>query len=466
MLRRLLDSPWLYFSAAGLLVVIGLLSQVEVRLPARSEGSVSDIAKLRERDDLNVIFVVIDTLRADHLSSYGYPRKTSAFMDSLAERGVRFERVEAQSTWTKTSMASLWTGFWPSQTGVLRWDQSLPDAALMPAEVFQKAGFRTAGIYRNGWLAPKFGFGQGFETYLKPTTAATPAKFQKHNPSADPLQGSDADATFGAFEFLRGNGKQRFFLYLHLMDVHQYAYDANTPIFGTSYMDAYDSAIAWVDHNLGILAMGLEKEGLLDKTILVIASDHGEAFDEHGVEGHAQDLHGEVTQTPLLISFPFALKEPLVIPDQVRNVDIMPTLLDILGLPPLPDASGRSLVPMMERVARGEPPTEPPWPAYSELDRTWGQMEKAPSLIVSLRQGDWKLIHWVDGSKPELLYDKKTDPGEQRNLAPDGKGPLAGFEQEISRYLALAPAPFGAPTQVEVDSAQLEQLRALGYIIK
>jgi arylsulfatase A-like enzyme len=465
-LRRILDSPWLYFGAAALLVAAGLLSQVRVRLPERSTGSVDAISALRERDDLNVIFVLIDTLRADHLSGYGYSRKTSPFLDSLAQTGIRFSRVEAQSSWTKTSMASLWTGFWPSQTGVLRWDHSVPESAKMPAEQFQDAGFRTAGIYRNSWLTPKFGFAQGFDTYLRPVAAATPARFEKKNPSTHPLQGSDADVTLSAIEFLKANANERFFLYLHLMDVHQYAYDAKIPAFGTSYLDAYDTSIAWVDHNLGVLYAKLAEAGLLERTVIVVAADHGEAFGEHGFEGHARDVHAEVTETPLIISLPFALEEPVVVDDLVANVDIMPTILDLVGLPPLPGAAGRSLVPLILAAGSGEKAPLEPRPAYAELDRTWGATEQKPALVVSLRNDDWKYIHSVDGSVPEQLYDKREDPGEKTNVAAEQSVPLAALVQQVSRYLALAPAPFGRADQVEVGEEELERLRALGYVIK
>ncbi len=464
MLRRILDSPWLYFGLAAVLVVAGVLSQVEVRLPSRPTGTVADVATLRERRDLNVIFVLIDTLRADHLSSYGYPRPTSPFMDSMAKNGIRFSTVEAQSSWTKTSMASLWTALWPHQTGVLRWDQSIPETARMPAEILKDAGFRTAGIYRNGWVSPKFGFAQGFDVYVKPFASVTPAKFERHNPSSSPLQGSDADATEGAFEFLRSYGQERFFLYLHLMDVHQYAYDVTTTTFGTSSLDAYDSAIAWVDTNLSVLATKLQELDLLDETILVVASDHGESFGEHGVEGHGQNLYQEVTAVPLLISLPFALEEGVVVEDLVSNADIMPTILDLVGLPPMEGVTGRSLVPAVEAAARGERPA-PAQPVFAQLDRTWGMTEHAPKDLVSVRNERWKLLRWMDDSRPLQLFDLENDPKELVNLATKEAGPRDELDAKIAAYRAM-PLVFGAAPTVEVDSAQLEQLRALGYIIK
>jgi arylsulfatase A-like enzyme len=120
---------------------------------------------MAEREDLNVLFLVIDTLRADRLGMYGYSRDTSPKFDRWASTGVRFDRHLAQSSWTKASMASLWTSLYPMRTGVTRYDDVLAEEAVMAAERFSDAGFRTIGIYRNGWVAPTFGFDQGFDVY-------------------------------------------------------------------------------------------------------------------------------------------------------------------------------------------------------------------------------------------------------------------------------------------------------------
>ncbi len=193
MLRRWLDSPWPYFVGAGILLVLAIASQFEVRLPSRSQGSLEDVAALKDRDDVNVVFILIDTLRSDRLGAYGYERPTSPTMDQLAKYGIRFQHVLAQSTWTKTSMASLWTSTLPANHGVLRFNQALPEEATLPAEVFREAGFRTAGIWRNGWVAPNFGFGQGFEVYLRPKAGRERAQIQRANPSSHPLLGTDED---------------------------------------------------------------------------------------------------------------------------------------------------------------------------------------------------------------------------------------------------------------------------------
>ena len=206
----------------------------------------------------------------------------------------------------------------------------------------------------------------------------TPERFERRSPSTHPLLGNDFDATEAAVEFLRAHTRDRFFLYVHYMDLHQYMYDQEAAklAFGTSYSDAYDSALSWVDRNVGRLVEELQELNLLRRTVVVVASDHGEGFYEHGQEGHARTLYREVSEVPLVFSLPFALETGVVVKPLVRNVDLFPTLLDLLGLPPLPETDGRSLVSLIEAAARGngapdEAGKELP-SALSYLDRSWG----------------------------------------------------------------------------------------------
>ena len=134
MFRRLIDSSSTYFVGAAILLVAAIATQFELDFPARPRGSVEDISQLANRDDLNVVFIVVDTLRADRMGLYGYQRPTTPVIDGLAENGIVFDQVISQSSWTKSSMASLWTGTYPATNGVLRFDNVLPEAATTPAE--------------------------------------------------------------------------------------------------------------------------------------------------------------------------------------------------------------------------------------------------------------------------------------------------------------------------------------------
>jgi arylsulfatase A-like enzyme len=464
-LRRILDSPWTYFTLAGLLAVGGLASMLELRGPAKPAGTIEqDLGKLRERGDLNVIFILVDTLRSDRLSSYGYERPTSPVMDALADNGVRFARTQAQSSWTKCSMASLWTGVFPQRTGVTRFDHALPDSALLPAEIFKDAGYTTAGIWRNGWVSANFGFAQGFDLYLRPSQR-TDIAVERRGRAEARVPGTDEDITLAGIEFLRSNANEKFMLYLHYMDVHQYVYDdeaAKLP-FGTSISDVYDRAIHWTDFNIGALIATLDELDLSKRTIVVITSDHGEAFREHGSEGHAQNLYQEVVRVPLIVSLPFRVDGGLVVDPLVRNVDVWPTVLDLIGLPALPDSDGVSLVPAMQAAARGESAVVPPSLAY--LDTVWGQIELEPSPLVGIQRDTQRVLY--NQQRPDdsmQIFDLATDPGERRNLrkaAPEWTGEL---RPQLDASFA-GKTPWGESKSVALDEMELNQLRALGYVI-
>jgi arylsulfatase A-like enzyme len=467
MLRRILQSPATYFVLAGLLVLLAIASQFEVRLPTQPKGSPADLARLRERDDVNVLFILIDTLRADRLGAYGYPRDTSPWMDALAHFGVRFERVVSQSTWTKASMASLWTATHPRRNGVLRWGHGLPAEAPMPAEIFRDAGIRTAAVFRNGWVAPNFGFAQGFESYVRPASQKA-VKMRRRTRAHERLEGSDEDVTLPAIEFMRTYADQRFLLYLHYMDVHQYTYDEESARFGNSYSDGYDNAIRWTDRNVAALLAQLDALELRDKTLVVIASDHGEEFLEHGNEGHAKALYRETTEVPLILGLPFRLEPGIVVPSVVQNVDIWPTILDLLGLPPLQGADGRSLVPLIEAAA-GMGDEAGAGLAFAQLDRRWGQPDEPSLPLLAVTEGRYRLIvplnEGESAGKLEL-YDHGDDPNEQRNRVEDLPEVKARLEAHLAEYLGRPAASWGTPLEVEIDDLEMGQLRALGYVVR
>jgi arylsulfatase A-like enzyme len=468
MLRRLLDSPWPYFIGAGLLLIAAIASQFEIRLPSRPEGRPADIATLRERNDLNVVFIMIDTLRADRLGAYGYERPTSQSMDTLASRGILFRNALSQSSWTKSSMASLWTGTHPANNGIVRYDHVLPDAAVLPAELFEQAGYRTAGIWRNGWVAPNFGFGQGFEFYLNPKPGSERQRIQSRKPGGRALKGTDEDLVVSTLEFLDNFGRERFFLYLHFMDLHQYVYDEEAALFGTSYSDVYDQAIHWTDRLIGHILGRIDELGGLAKTVVVITSDHGEAFREHGSEGHARDLHSEVVDVPVIIALPFLLDPGIVVEERVSNIDVLPTLLDLVGLPPLPKADGKSLVPLILSAAAAEPADDSfRRPVLAYLDRRWGSTKEPPQPLVSVTDGDLRLMWRVKQPKRTQLFDLSEDPGELKNLFREDDPSSQRLLQMARQYYENGRSPWGVePEQVEIDELRLNQLRALGYVIR
>jgi arylsulfatase A-like enzyme len=470
MSRRLLGAAWPYFALAGVLAAIAVASQFRLEMPSRQPAPVTALLELRDREDLNLVFLVVDTLRADRLGIYGYERATSPNIDGLARYGIVFDRVVAQSSWTKTSMASLWTGTHPINNGILRYNHALPPEAVMPAEILREAGFRTVGLWRNGWVEPNFGFAQGFDTYVRPMPGARRAEIQRRTRSPHPLIGTDEDLTLAALDFLERFGEQRFFLYLHYMDLHQYVYDEQSAIFGTSYSDAYDQSLHWTDRLIGALLLALERRGVLDRTLVVIASDHGEAFLEHGYEGHARNLYAEVTHVPLIILPPFLLEPGVRVTTTLSNADVWPTLLDMLGLPPLPSADGVSLLPRILE-AGGEAPGPDAErlerPVFAQLARGWGTPKTGDRPLVSVTWRGKRLIAQLD--RPERLefYDHDVDPAEANDLYPTDPQAAEPLRALVEQYRADAKPSWGAPpSEVELDELRLNQLRALGYAIE
>lgn len=463
-----LDARWPWILAALILVGTYAASWVGVReADPRPAGTPEDISRLSQREDVNVLFILIDTLCAHRLGSYGYERDTSPTLDYLAGTGVRFSRHLSQSSWTKSSMASLWTGLSPTRTGVSRFNHALPEEALMPAEVLREAGFRTAGIWRNGWVDPLFGFSQGFELYENPRATRPPASVLRDSPHVT-LDGTDRDAVRATTEFLRAFGDQRWFLYVHLMDVHQYIYDEQTAIFGSDYSDIYDNSIRHVDDVVGELLSQLADRELLDRTLVGIAVDHGEAFGERGFEGHAKHVYRETTEVPFILSLPFRLHPGISVETRSRNLDIWPTLLDILGLPPLPAAEGRSMLPEVLATAAGEADAEDSRPAYSYLDRTWGRPQHLSRFHKAVTVGQHRLVRSSepDGGVSEELFDADVDPLESRNLLDDQPEVALRLQGLLDEYLERQTPPWGDETStVELDEMRLNQLRALGYAI-
>jgi len=462
MLRRWVTSRSLIALISLGLLAAGVWQMLEGGELPRPEGSWQDIEGLAERDDLNVVLVVIDMLRADRLSSYGYERPTSPILDALAESSVVFEDVTAQSSWTKTSMASLWTGTYPFANSITRYKHGLPDSAQTPAEILAEAGYQTVGIFRNGWVAPNFGFGQGFDLYYKPVTQLAPRELRQNNPSAFQLGGSDHDLTRAAQAFLEGDPEGPFLLYLHYMDVHQYVYDDSAD-FGTRYSDIYDNSIHWVDRNIGTLWAALQQQGLMDDTVLVIASDHGEEFGEHGGEGHAQTLFREVVKVPLIVALPFRLEPGIRVRTPVENVDIWPTLFDLMGMPPQPGAQGRSLIPAIEAAARGDEEVDGERPRFAQLDRHWGRRGMEPDPLYTIARGRYRLFHATEYPDSVRLFDLEEDPWELENVAQSHPEEVERLRAQLDEAMASSSPQWGGPKDVPLDDFELRQLRALGY---
>lgn len=465
MWKRLVNSRSFYAVALVLMLLAFALSQVRIGTNPRPLASPEAIDQLPATEDLNIVFILIDTLRADRLSAYGYERETSPTLDALAADGLRFAQNMSQSSWTKCSMASMWTAHYPARTGVTRSEDAISPDAKMPAEILQEAGYKTYALWRNAWVGPSFGFSQGFEVYHSPRASPVAPSIRREKPTTG-VAGTDWDIVQSAKDFLLTHSQEKFFLYLHLMDVHQYVYDEDSALFGTTYSDIYDNSIRWVDRLIGVLIEDLEERGLRDKTLIVVASDHGEAFGEHGREGHARDVYSEVVTTPLIISFPFRLPEPLVVEAPSENVDLWPTLLDLLGLEPIEGADGRSLRPEITAAAgRGSVDDEV---RFAHIDQSWGRKKVKSQPMVAVTEGPYRLVYRSAGrgARRAELYKYESDRRESRRIDAAEPEVRKHMMELASAYLEQEKASWGDAPQIELDDAQLQQLRALGYEVE
>lgn len=443
---------------------------------------------VREPKRFNVVLISIDSLRYDHVGCYGYDKPTTPAIDALAARGARFATAHSTTSWTLPSHMALMTGLTNDLHGVVIDVAPLDPQRKLLAEVFQRAGYDTAGAFGGLYLDPLFGFDRGFRSYvncgvnLTPNNAAR-AEHDSHRIVTAPK------TTAVAEQFLDSRDAQRpFFLFLHHWDVHFdymapkdyvdrftagmrskldvsnfYVNEAIRPDMAPedlAYLKGcYDAEIRFVDDHLGRLFAKLDALGITDDTYVVVTADHGEEFFDHGNKGHRLNLHEETLRIPLVFAGPGIA--PRVIENGVRIIDVMPTLLELCGLPPEPDCAGESLAPLL----RGEVPERvrnlPILAELTYLPKTtnaageWveaGVYEK--HVATSLER--WKLIEIqtraydvnaapLDFARAETeparqqLFDLGADPTERVDLATTNEQRLDQLQRhqaDVLRVLA------------------------------
>ena len=430
--------------ASSLLVAALAAAACTPETPAREA-----VARLRALGRPSLVLVVVDALRADHISPYGAPARSSPELARWAAQGIVFEHALAQSSWTKSSMASLLTSRWPRSHGVIDPNDGLGDAARTLAEVLKEAGWRTYAVQSNGWLEEAFGFEQGFERYVFPRGGGSEAERSRSWPHADNVY-REAERLIDAQD-----PEQPFFLYLHFMDVHEYAAPADVARPRAGAEGEYAAAIAWVDEVLARLRDRLERRGLLSHSVLIFASDHGEAFGENGAFGHARNVFTPVLRVPLVLRLPFAVT-PTRIAAQVRNLDLAPTLLDLAGLPPCADFEGESLLPLLAA------PSGPDRPSHASLGAL---LYPDARLQESLTDGAWSFVRDLAPGGREWLFDRRIDPDENVDLSALEPKRAAALRAQLDAGFGKAPAAGAVRPEVRIDPALAERLRALGYAL-
>jgi len=426
---------------------------------------------------LGAVVILLDTLRSDHLSSYGYERPTSPAIDELARRGALFETVASYSTWTLPGTVAVLAGDYPPRVfdEKLRMQRSL-------VEAFSKGGYRTAAFVEGGYVSRRWGMDRGFDEFSEERESGSAA--------------TTVAATFNAARrWLAANGEEPFFLLIHTYEVHMpytnrdFAGGLDSGRVGPSYeMDflervrageielseaegkyiraLYDGDVRSADRHVGELMAFLGEIGIADRTVVAVTSDHGEEMGEEFalyIGGHGHSLRDNLLLVPLVIDDPTRDFSEKRITAQVRSLDVLPTVAELLGVG-VPEAiGGRSLVPLLDgdevehRVAMS-----------AENNRG--------ARRVAMRDGRYKLIRVVDPESeagkdwqaldvpPTQLYDLLADPDEDVNLATERPRLARAMSNSVARWFnGLNPKADTAQPQV-TDEKLLERLRALGYV--
>lgn len=456
--------------SAGLRLDLPEVISFDEALAARWTGSDGTEAAPAATSQPNVLVYMIDTLRADHLGSYGYERPTSPEIDAFAADATLFRNVVAQAPWTKPAVASILTGLNPQLHGVNRRKDALSPKAVTLAEELWEDGYDTAAIYTNGNLS-HMGLGQGYAHY----------KHLRERDSRDIHVLSD-QLNVEAFEWLRRRDRSKpFFLYLHATDPHSPYTPTQESLdrLGVEVDDLdaglidnvknlrrnvvneqqladlialYDAEISFNDQSFGELLDELGRQGLLDSTLIVLVSDHGEEFFDHGWWQHGKTLFQEQLGVPLIMRFPGGEGAGRVVDSLAQQVDVFPTVLDVAGITPRESLPGRSLRPLAQGDTWATPPNAI---SYLDLDNRTAQ---------SVRASIGKLIlHHFDVGLDELLFDPQLDPGELENLIAE-RPVLAGYLRTALRAFDLAQEIRLTPERGEFDAELTERLKALGYL--
>jgi arylsulfatase A-like enzyme len=418
----------------------------------------------------NILLYVMDTLRADHLGVYGYSRPVSPRIDAFAADATVFDDAVAQSSWTRASMASIFTSLWPLQHATNRRGDVLAPEAMTLAELLREAGYETVAFAKNQNVFPTFGFSQGFDNF---NAIWAKGKSHKINERVE--------------KWLKTyNGDRPFFLYLHAVDPHvpyeppegfkyQFADKANDDLTLSRppgpkiwkeletvqrerildhLLDLYDGEIAYNDSTFGKLLEILREGSVYEETVIILLSDHGEEFQDHGNWQHGRNLFVENLHVPLLIRFPDR-GQGVRVKQRVQHIDLLPTLLDYLGLGVPEFLEGSSFLSWVTNPQA--PVDEVARPAYSFL-----HLDGLPN--VSVIEGEWKLVQNISRGKIAWtnLFDRSEDPGETRNRALD-KPILASYLATLIAKRRSEESRLTASEAV-LDERMEEALKALGYV--
>jgi arylsulfatase A-like enzyme len=435
----------------------------------------------------NVIFIVIDTLRRDHVGCYNYERPTTPELDKIAGEGVRCNQAIAASSWTLPSVMSIFTSLPPSLHKLVDPACRLPSAFTTLAAELKKAGYATAAITSNPLTSSKFGFSRGFDFYDDITVIHQVGDlflgaedFRHVRPKSAPPTSDRINQV--ALSWLKKHNRDKpFFLFLLYLDPHddytppppydgQFTdsdYEGKYSGMGTrnlvvpnlspedkrQIIGLYDGEIRFTDHYIGRIMEHLKVSGLCDNAITVVVADHGEEFWDHGGMFHGHTLYEELVRVPLIIRYPGRIPAGLVVKEQVSHLDIMPTILDMAGLPIPAQCQGQSLRPSLE--GRSKLPSGRP--AYMETFC-------AGKNLRGVRTPSQKIVEQLHDNRT-LMFDLVGDPFEQHNLfGTERAREFVELGAEFGLWKQAVAAQTNAPVeQAELPPPLLRKLQSMGY---
>lgn len=406
----------------------------------------------------SILFISVDTLRADALGMYGYKKPTSPELDAFAKTAAVFEQTMSSASWTLPSFASLFTSYFSSTHKCWKPVSKLDESFETLAEILVRNGYDTACYVSHPMLTSSNGMQQGFvhfdDSYSDPE-ADLAARISSQ-------EISDRGIRFMQQKARVADGVP-WFLWLHYFDPHSYymPHEGITDDFieqpGKQRLllrGTYDGEIKYTDIHLGRIFKELEELGLAEETIVVFVSDHGEEFFEHGNVEHGSSLFNELVRVPLVIRVPG--EEERRIPEVVRTVDVMPTLLDLVGIAVDFEIGGRSL----RRLIQGEHLSLPP--ALMEIQQT------KETIMKGIVRGRWKLVHNGSAGGILSLYDLEADPLEKSDVSDQNPAIVAELKRALEKMVEEAVAHgtnYDEASDQDMSPAELDVLQGLGYLL-
>jgi arylsulfatase A-like enzyme len=471
------------------LVICGLLVPVAIGIGEPERAAASGAAGTAPSGASPVLVIVVDTLRADHLPAYGYEGGATPHLDAFAADAIRFDQAFANASWTRPSFASILTGRYPSSHSVMAKSDALPADVTTMAEAFRAGGYHTAGVVTNYNVAPYFAFDQGFDAYdyLEPDfilgaddSAAKLLLVQflrqrLFEPARDRLFGVQPGVAYQDAETVNRTvlalldeapAGRPFFLFAGYMDPHD-PYYAH-PYDGTAYSRAahpspdldeaahlealYDGEITYWDEHFGALLDELRRRGLYDQMTIVVTSDHGEEFGEHGGFFHGTTLYDEQVHVPLFVKLPASRRGGTVVRHWVQSIDILPTLLRESRIEVPEGVQGAGL--------------------FEGSDRLFAEESHEGNVLQAVRErrgtDEIKLITANEGNPRRLprseLFRVDLDPGEQTDLAGTDPATLEHARRALEAAHVRAGEGAVEGQEVELDEASRRQLCELGYL--